>query len=541
MMSSPSSETSSERSASSSPPQSPEASIHGPITLERLVVHFVAAKRSLSSTALVLRAKEIVTSSRRLIEEVAVLNAQNVTAQRGIAQQVDTLHAVRNGVAEVAEEADRDFESIITQLDDKHARLEKTLDGLRNVVVDAALHAKSPGGDETREEEGAGAMQESGEEDSPATENQKTLYDFIDDSTHTDLLSDLRTLLDTFQDSKSTLHATLTSLSDSTTTIEQTLNQTHLNPPSTEDSYNSSNSSNPTLLSTRNRDPPASTLPNIFRILESQAAEIASLLHSLISHHDLCVTALKHTEGGGSAAKAALERERETGGLTNSASNKNNEASLYAETRHPPPMSYEERSEMLSVLENDATELEEVVAELRDLATALEDHFALVENHVLRARSTRARLRDLLATQLKPLRGSLPTTIAATTTFRSIVADLSAEIADKSSQLSELTSFYAHFGASYKALLKEVERRKGVERQMAKVAERARVELGRLWEADREVREEFVEGVGRFLPRDLWPELGREGRRWVVRVVGEEGVSREGEGGGRIEGGEVGG
>ncbi|GAB7359800.1 hypothetical protein MBLNU230_g6969t1 [Neophaeotheca triangularis] len=530
-VSSSASDSSSERSESPSPSQSPEASVHGPPTLERLVVHFVAAKRSLSSTNLVLRANEIVTSSRRLIEEVAILNAQNVSAHRGIARQVDTLNAVRDGVTEAGDEADHDLEKMIAELDGKHVRLEKTLDGLRKVVVDAALHTKGSERDRHLGRNDMESMQESGEPDEAASDEPKNLYDFIDDSTHTDLLGELRVLLDTFQDSKSILNTALTSLSDTTQAIEQVLHKTSRPAPPTDEAYNSDDS-NPTLPSTRNRAAQPPSLPGVFRTLESQAAETASLLHSLISHHDLCVTALKHTEGGGEAAKAAIQREQEQGALTRSGAKAGDgESSLYAENKHPAPISHEERSEMLSVLENDATELEDVVTELRDLADSLEENFTLLETHALRARNTRSQLQRLLITHLQPLRSRLPDILITTSTFHSTVVSLTTGMQEKSTQLSELTAFYAHFGASYKALLKEVERRKAVEAQMEKVASRARMELERLWEGDRERREEFVEEAGRFLPRDLWPELGREGRRWVIGLVGDEnGEGAEGEG-----------
>jgi autophagy-related protein 17 len=96
-------EESSSRSASPSPsppPQSPEASYQGPPSLERLVIHFVSAKRSLTSTAHVYRANELVTTSRALIEELAALNAKNSYGRRGLEEQVDTLAAIRDAIVD---------------------------------------------------------------------------------------------------------------------------------------------------------------------------------------------------------------------------------------------------------------------------------------------------------------------------------------------------------------------------------------------------------------------------------------------------------
>ena len=54
---------------------------------------------------------------------------------------------------------------------------------------------------------------------------------------------------------------------------------------------------------------------------------------------------------------------------------------------------------------------------------------------------------------------------------------------------------------------------------MRKVAEKARRDLEKLFEVDREAREEFVEEVGGFLPGDIWPGLADQGSRWEVVEV----------------------
>jgi autophagy-related protein 17 len=66
---------------------------------------------------------------------------------------------------------------------------------------------------------------------------------------------------------------------------------------------------------------------------------------------------------------------------------------------------------------------------------------------------------------------------------------------------------------------------------MVRVAEKARRDLEKLYEVDREAREEFVDEVGGFLPGDIWPGLAERGTRWVVRK--EVGDEEEGMGSGR--------
>lgn len=77
--------------------------------LERLVLHFVAAKRSLSSTASVSRAHHVVTTARRLVEETAVLSAKNAFVRQGVLQEANVLVAVRDGLDTVGRETDVDF------------------------------------------------------------------------------------------------------------------------------------------------------------------------------------------------------------------------------------------------------------------------------------------------------------------------------------------------------------------------------------------------------------------------------------------------
>jgi autophagy-related protein 17 len=88
-----------------------------PQTLEDLVGHFVAAKRSLNTQTVLWRANEIVTTARELLEENAILAAKNAAIRNIVDQQVETLEAVRRGVdvveAEVQAEYKVDFSHLI--------------------------------------------------------------------------------------------------------------------------------------------------------------------------------------------------------------------------------------------------------------------------------------------------------------------------------------------------------------------------------------------------------------------------------------------
>lgn len=479
---------------SPSPPASPEASFHHePPNLERLVLHFVSAKRSLSSGSHVWQANEFVTSSRGLIEEIAGLNAKNSFARRGVDEQLDTLHAIRDGVADVGENAASEFSATLAALDDAHGRLEETLDALRNTVVDASLQRTS--GRPATPSNNIHVSGEEPESSETTASEKKTLYDFIDESTHTDLLASLRALIDSFKSAHDELDDDLGTFDGSLRHISEILQEgtvTNSGPQDKRTIY----------------DEPAPTIPQLFRGMEDHASEMATALQSLVKHYDLCVTALKHTEGGGEAAKQAIQAQD----ISTS-----REESLYRKTA-PLPISDEERTEMLRVLETDAQEVEDVMSDIRDHAAELESQYEQLRRHALHSRSSHSNLRTAL-TLFHDMKIALPAHILASKTFRESWHDIQHSITAKTEELASLATFYSDFAGSYAKVLQEVARRKGAEAQMRKLAAKAQREIDRLYEADREAREEFMEKVRGYLPNDIWPGANERGVKWEVGAV----------------------
>lgn len=94
----------------SSLPNSPSNSFPAPeISLETLVSHLLASKRSLSSISNVWRANEIVTSARAALEESVVLNARTGFLRSGIEEEVRLLRKVRGGIEGVYKDGQKDF------------------------------------------------------------------------------------------------------------------------------------------------------------------------------------------------------------------------------------------------------------------------------------------------------------------------------------------------------------------------------------------------------------------------------------------------
>lgn len=90
--------------------KSPSSSYHEASPLDRLVTHFVAAKRSLSSIALLYRANDIVKDARSHIEEVAVLRAKNTFVKDGAKQEIHVLYSVKDALDGISKEAQVDFQ-----------------------------------------------------------------------------------------------------------------------------------------------------------------------------------------------------------------------------------------------------------------------------------------------------------------------------------------------------------------------------------------------------------------------------------------------
>jgi autophagy-related protein 17 len=83
--------------------------VHHDISLETLVSHLLASKRSLSSISAVWRANEIVRSARSALEESSVLSARTGYLRTGFSEQVKVLRKVRSGIEDVYKYGQQDF------------------------------------------------------------------------------------------------------------------------------------------------------------------------------------------------------------------------------------------------------------------------------------------------------------------------------------------------------------------------------------------------------------------------------------------------
>ena len=258
---------------------------------------------------------------------------------------------------------------------------------------------------------------------------------------------------------------------------------------------------------------------------------MAELLTSLTKHFDLCVTAVRTTEGG-----TALARIKAAEVTQSQAGDDVSISGVIAEQEsHMPeldPISAEDRAQMLDVVVQDASEVDDVIQELTERLQSMEGDFNHVNEQTNRAKTTYIATLNAFRV-LEDIGLRLHTYIAAEADFRQRWADEHDTIRGKMAEMDELRRFYENYASSYDGLILEAERRRALEDKVLGIWRKARDSVDRIVEADRREREAFRQEVGEFLPTDLWPAMDDGMPRWEVVPVPDSGsrIGREGAGG----------
>lgn len=329
----------------------------------------------------------------------------------------------------------------------------------------------------------------------PAGEEPRTLIDFVDETSVETTRSTLKASIDESQTAQSTFYSTISTLKKSLNTINEIVNPTTTSPASSAD--------NP--------------IPASLHALEAHAHEMASLLSSLVSHFDLCHTAIKQTDGGISAVKDATDGN--LSGVISSGSD--NLKSPNSSTAHLEPVSEEERTEMLSVLQNDAAEVDDVVAELNDRVREMEEIWSEALTYLA---LIKADYQDLISA-FKILGDAGSKTRLYITASHSFIETWHAHKSEIILQMEDLEGmrlFYENYLSSYDGLILEIRRRKRQEDKMKSFLRKVTEEMHKAWENDRTERENFRLEVGAYLPGDLWEGLRLDATEYEIVPVGSE-------------------
>lgn len=338
----------------------------------------------------------------------------------------------------------------------------------------------------------------------PVEEPTKYLFDFVDEGGIGNLEADIKGSIDRFD-------AARQQLAETCEAFEQDLERLHdsLSPQQEADVH------------LQEGETP---VPALFYQLETKATEAAGHLEGLVKHYDLCVTALKHTEGGGDAInQASMGEEQQTSALVG--------LGVELEKMKAAPtkdIGEEERRQLFGVLARDASEVDEVVAEIKDSLAEMEDSISQITAYIDSLRETFGRLREA-TTHLKEIVGKIPIYISACAEFQRAWEDEKVLLVEKQEELTGLTDFYAGFSDAYDELILEVHRRRQVRRDMEKVIKNALNQLDELYEEDAHRRDSFRENQAEFIPSDLWPGLVNAPPRWKLIRDNEEDEGTDGE------------
>lgn len=457
--------------------------------LEVLVGHLVAAKRSLSSIHHVWRANEIVTTARSSLEESVIISARTGFLRRGLNDQLRLLYGVRAEIEQVANRGRTEFDSTLKELDAVDAQLKQTLDVLQKTVVEPTFR--------------------------PAGEQSKSLHDFVDERGVEDLQSLLKDAIDNTNAAQEELDQSNLSFDRDLQSVQQSLEKHRKLVKSLESSSSLSSSSRSQ--SHANNPPSLSVIPDLLHSLESHAQDMAGLLESLVKHFDLCVTAVKHTEGGGAAARS-ITGDLPTGvdvgvslgkaidGDDNNDSNDDDDKNANAPLE---PLTENEYHEMINVLTKDASEADDVVLEIQDRITEMENTLEQVVQQCEALFSVSTSTTEIFHHLSNIASADLPNYIFQAQNFTNVWTEQHERMQLGMADLADLCSLYRGFLDAYDGLILEVTRRKAVRSAVEDLLGEARARLDELYEEDVRARESFRIEQGDFLPSDIWPGLGR--------------------------------
>lgn len=245
---------------------------------------------------------------------------------------------------------------------------------------------------------------------------------------------------------------------------------------------------------------------------------MAGLLSSLTQHFDLCVTAIRTTEGGAALARRkAAEATAQQDGPSVSISGVIAEQESHVSDLEP--ITAKDRADMVKVVVDDASEVEGVVREIGALLEDMESEFAALEEQVEGVRRACGAGAEAFRA-LEEVGGKLVIYVAAESEFVARWDDEKGAIFERLEEMGQLRDFYDGYANAYERLVLEVDRRGAVEERVRAVWRKARESVDRLVEEDEKARRGFMQDVGEFLPGDLWPGMDGGMKRWEVRAVG---------------------
>jgi autophagy-related protein 17 len=350
-----------------------------------------------------------------------------------------------------------------------------------------------------------------------ASEEQKCLFDFVDEHGVQELYESIKQSMDRFDGYRQSLHHVFRAFEHDLDSLMKALQPVL---PQLEEN---------TEIKENLLVHDISPVPSLFTSLENHATEVASHLESLVKHYDLCLSALRNTEGGGEfISKASQEETPQLAGLGLGITN-------LEDDKPTETISEQDRLNILAIIMKDATEVDGVVDEIRDGLAEMEEHLSQIETYVIALRATSKRLQSTYGL-LKAAMEKVPDYIAGCSEFQIAWEDEKRLLDTKMDEIEGLTEFYDEFSSGYDALIVEAHRRRYARKEMDKIAKQALSQIDKLHKgmsacsilhlltssAELKRRDEFRKSQGEYLPSDIWPGLMDEPVHFELAPVGDE-------------------
>lgn len=460
----------------------PEAAPEGQKPLpqvDTLISYLLGAKRSLASISHVWRANEIVTASHSALEESVTVCSRTGFLRRGLNSQLRLLYDVRTEIEQISYRGRDEFAVALRNLDAADARLKSTLELLRQTIVHDSFR--------------------------PGDTEPKSLHDFVDERGIEELHASLRASIDRTNTARADLNTSNHDFDGELAATRKSLRHFHIATKLASSRLSITSSSSSTsdsgLLT-------LSSMPGQIQSLEAHAQEMAVLLEALVRHFDLCVTAVKHTDGGGAVARS-ITGDIPTGADGSNDGMPNIGAEINAHLNAPlDPMTDAEYQEMVAVLIKDAPEAEDVVNEIQDRITEMEAIFEQVQTQREVLLSISNATIDVHSHLSSLASNGLPRYISQAHNFTRVWHEENDRINSGLTELSDLHALYDGFLNAYDNLMLEVARRRHVRQRVEKLLRETRHRLDLLYEEDAAARDAFRVDQGDYLPSDIWPGVG---------------------------------
>lgn len=265
-----------------------------------------------------------------------------------------------------------------------------------------------------------------------------------------------------------------------------------------------------------NEAPNQANMLDLLVSLTDQSHSMAQHLSMLTRHFDMCVTAVRITEGG---AALARRRAAEDSGEADPVSIS---GVMAEQERNVEELEPQEKTEILQVVMEDAPQVDEVIADLNAEMQGIEVMFGSLKEQADQVKTAYVAVTQAFQI-LEEIGNRLPSYIAAESEFIERWEGEKDNIFARLDEMEALRDFYDGYLSAYDSLILEVERRRAVEEKIQGIWRKAKEAVDKLVESDWRDRETFRAEVGEYVPTDLWVGMSGPLKRWeVVRANGSE-------------------